>query len=376
MKLFKASGIVGGMALAAIASQTTLADDRVYDSGWYIGGNIGQSHADIDDERITRNLLDSGFTDINITDDNRDKGYKLYGGYQFNRYFAVEGGYFDLGKFEFTATTLPVGTLDGRIKLKGLNADVVGFLPITEKFSAFGRVGVNYAEAKDTFSGTGSVHVLNPTASERKANPKVGVGLQYAFTDALAMRVEAERYRINDAVGNKGDIDLVSIGLVYRFGTKATPAPVAPIVEPAPAPVVVTPPPPPPAPRFEKYTLSATELFGFDSSAVNLPQMKLEEITTAIKSNDAPKQIVIVGYSDRLGSDAYNQKLSERRAVAVKEYMVNRGVEADRLIAEGRGEEDPIVVCNDTNKTALIECLKPNRRVEIDQVKMVREVKK
>ncbi len=373
MKLIKTSGMLGFMALAAVASPLALAND----SGWYIGGNIGQSQADIDNARISANLLDSGFSGISIEDDERDIGYKLFGGYQINKHFAVEAGYFDLGSFDFTATTLPLGTLNGEIKLRGLNADVVGFLPFTEKWSAFGRVGINYAEAKDTFSGTGAVNVLNPKADERDANLKVGVGLQYAFTDALAMRIETERYRINDAVGNKGDIDLVSIGLVYRFGAKAAPAPVAPVyVAPPPAPVVVATPPPPPPRRFEKYTLSATELFGFDSSEVNLPQMKLEEITTAIKGPGSPKQIVITGYTDSLGSDAYNQKLSERRALAVKKYMVDRGVESDRLVAEGKGEADPVVVCTDKAKPALIDCLKPNRRVEIDEVKMVREVKK
>jgi OOP family OmpA-OmpF porin len=372
MKLIKTSGILTCMVLAAMTSSLTLADD----AGWYIGGNLGQTRADIDEDRIAASLLQSGFYNTLVKDDSAaDHGYKLFGGYQFNRYVAVEGGYFDLGQFGFTSTTQPTGTFNGNIKLRGVNLDLVGFVPFTEKLSAFGRLGVNYAEAKDKFSGTGFVHVLSPTAKERDTNLKVGAGLQYAFNDNLAMRLEAERYRIGDAVGHKGDVDLLSVGLVYRFGAKA--APVAVIAAPpAPAPVAAPVVEPPPAPRFEKYTLSATELFTFDSSAVNMPQAKLEEITTAIKGPGSPKQVVIVGYTDRLGSDEYNQKLSERRALAVKEYMVNRGIAADRLVAEGKGEADPIVECTDKNKAALIKCLSPNRRVEIDEVKMVREVKK
>jgi OmpA-OmpF porin, OOP family len=161
--------------------------------------------------------------------------------------------------------------------------------------------------------------------------------------------------------------------LVYRFGEKAEPLAVIAPPPPTPMPVVVV---PPPTPRFEKYTLSATELFTFDSSAVNLPQAKLEEIATAVKGKGSPKQVVIVGYTDRLGSTEYNQKLSERRALAVKEYMVGRGIDADRLVAEGKGEADPVVECTDKNKAALIKCLAPNRRVEIDEVKMIREIKK
>lgn len=370
MKFTKTAGILSLAVVATMSSQLTLADD----TGWYIGGNIGQTQADIDEERIARSLAENGFSGTLVHDDSIDKGYKLYGGYQFNRHFALEGGYFDLGKFDFTSTTSPAGTFDGSIKLKGINLDLVGFVPITEKLSAFGRAGVNYAEARDSFSGTGFVHVLSPSAKEKAANVKLGAGLQYAFTEKLAMRFEGERYRINDAVGNKGDVDLISLGVVYRFGTSTppAPAPVTVVAPPAPAPVVA----PKPAPkRFEKYTLSATELFSFDSSAVNLPQAKLEEIATAVKGEGSPKKVVIVGYTDRLGSDAYNQKLSERRALAVKEYMVGRGIDADRLVAEGRGEAEPIVECNDKNKTDLINCLKPNRRVEIDEVKMVKEVK-
>jgi OOP family OmpA-OmpF porin len=216
MKLAKASGMLGLVALAAIASPYAAAED----TGWYGGVNIGQSRAKIDDAGITSGLLGSGFTTTSISDDDRDTGYKLFGGYQFNKNFALEGGYFDLGRFGFTATTVPAGTLHGNIKLKGLNFDAVGILPINEKFSAFGRAGVNYAEAKDSFSGTGLVNVTNPNPSKRETNYKFGVGIQYNLNESLGMRAEAERYRVNDAVGNRGDIDLLSVGLVYRFGGK------------------------------------------------------------------------------------------------------------------------------------------------------------
>lgn len=248
MKFAKASGTLGLAALAAIASPFAAADD----SGWYGGLNIGQSRAKIDDARITSSLVGTGgagFTSVSIDDDDRGTGFKLFGGYKFNRNFAVEGGYFDLGKFGFTATTVPAGTLSGKIQLKGVNLDVVGILPITEKFSAFGRAGLNYAQARDSFGGTVAVPDLSP--SKRAMNYKFGAGLQYDFTESLGMRLEAERYRIDDAVGNKGDIDLFSVGVVYRFGAK-TPAPApraAPperVAAPPPPPAVVTPPPPPP----------------------------------------------------------------------------------------------------------------------------------
>jgi OOP family OmpA-OmpF porin len=217
MKFSKATGTLSLAALAIIASPLALADE----AGWYGGLSVGQTRARIDDPRIVSGLLGQGFTTTSINDDNRDTGYKVFAGYQFNKNFALEGGYFDLGKFGFTAATtsasLLPGTLNGNIKLSGVNLDAVGTAPINERFSVIGRLGINYAEAKDSFSGTGAVSVADPSPKKHDTNYKLGVGVQYAFSPLWALRAEAERYRVNDAVGNKGDIDLWSLGLTYRF---------------------------------------------------------------------------------------------------------------------------------------------------------------
>ena len=374
MKFINATGTLGLVALAALASPLALADE----SGWYGGANVGRSAATIDDARIDAGLLSGGFTSSAIVDDDRSTGYKVFGGYQLNKNFAIEGGYFDLGKFGYTATTVPAGTLNGTIKLRGLNLDLVGIVPFTEKFSAFGRVGLNYGQARDSFTGTGAVHVTNPNPSKYGTNYKFGVGLQYAFTDALAMRAEAERYRVDDAVGNKGHIDLVSVGLIYRFGGKTqSPAPyvAAPALVPVPEVIVAAPPPPPPPPaRFEKFTLSATELFAFDSAELRMPQPKLDEIANALGGSSEINDVVITGYTDRIGSAKYNQKLSERRALSVKNYLTSKGIDANRLKAEGKGEANPVVVCTDKKRPALIKCLEPNRRVEVENITIERRV--
>ena len=383
MKRARASGTLGLVAFAAIAGPFAMAEH----TGWYVGGSGGQSRATIDDVRITNSLTAGGFNSISITDHDRPTGYKAFGGYQFNKNLALEGGYFDLGQFGFVARTVPAGTLSGTMKLKGVNLDAVGILPITDRFSAFGRVGVNRAEARDTFVGTGRVGVLNPNPSKRDTNYKYGLGLQFAFTPALSLRTEVERYRINDGVGNKGDIDLISVGLVYRFGGKShAPAPRAMAPEPVspapratvPEPVTIAPAPPPaavpqpaPPPRPTRMTFSTDAIFDFDKATVKPGGKQALDKFAGDLRNTRYDVIAVTGHTDRLGSDAYNMALSTRRAEAVKSYLMDpAGIPAAKITARGAGESNPVTKPGDCkgNKAtkALIACLQPDRRVEVE----------
>jgi OmpA-OmpF porin, OOP family len=78
--------------------------------------------------------------------------------------------------------------------------------------------------------------------------------------------------------------------------------------------------------------------------------------------------VLVTGYTDRLGSDAYNQKLSEHRANAVRNYLVSKGVERSKIETIGMGKKQPVVQCDQKEMKALINCLQPNRRVDV-QVK-------
>jgi OOP family OmpA-OmpF porin len=154
---------------------------------------------------------------------------------------------------------------------------------------------------------------------------------------------------------------------------KETPMP------PEPAPVVmevVQAPPAPPPPRFEKIVLSSTELFGFDKYDLQMPQPKLDEIAQALNANPSVNNVVISGYTDRIGTEKYNQKLSERRANAVKDYLVSKNVSSSRLSAEGKGKSNPVVTCTEKNLKALIVCLEPNRRVEVEQITITQRIGK
>ena len=120
-----------------------------------------------------------------------------------------------------------------------------------------------------------------------------------------------------------------------------------------------------------KITLSADALFDFDKAVLRAEgKSKLDELVA--KAKEIKLEVIIaVGHADRIGKDAYNQKLSERRAAAVKEYLVGKGIEANRVYTEGKGEKQPVTgnKCKGDKKTkALIECLQPDRRVEIEVI--------
>lgn len=124
-------------------------------------------------------------------------------------------------------------------------------------------------------------------------------------------------------------------------------------------------------PEVARFTLSTDALFAFDKSTLaDIKPGGRAQLDALAGKLVAPKvqdaHVHVIGYTDRLGSEAYNKKLSERRAATVRDYLVSQGISADRIDAEGRGEADPVKTCNDRNRTRLIACLAPNRRVVVE----------
>ena len=142
-------------------------------------------------------------------------------------------------------------------------------------------------------------------------------------------------------------------------------APVAPEPAPAPAPAAPAPAPAPvvaPVPSSEKVTYAADAFFDFDK-AVLKPEAKEKLDDLVSKTKEINLEVIIaVGHTDSVGTDAYNDKLSVRRAESIKAYLTSKGVEANRVYTEGKGKKQPVA----DNKTA--EGRAKNRRVEIEVV--------
>jgi len=123
------------------------------------------------------------------------------------------------------------------------------------------------------------------------------------------------------------------------------------------------------APVGDRVTLAADALFDFDK-AVLRPEGKAKLDDVAAKAKQLKLEVVlVVGHTDRIGSDDYNQKLSEKRAAAVKEYLVAKGLDANRVYTEGKGKKWSVTgdKCKGDKKTkALIDCLQPDRRVDVE----------
>ena len=141
----------------------------------------------------------------------------------------------------------------------------------------------------------------------------------------------------------------------------------APAPEPAPAPAPAAPAPAPapivaPVPSSEKVTYAADAFFDFDKSVLK-PEAKEKLDDLVSKTKEINLEVIIaVGHTDSVGSDAYNDKLSVRRAESIKAYLTSKGLEANRVYTEGKGKKQPVA----DNKTA--EGRAKNRRVEIEVV--------
>lgn len=321
------------LALAASGAQAAPVHD------WYIGAGGGWAIAH----------------DINDFSQDVDKdatAIDAFVGYNFTENLGAELGYLSTGDWDIAGNDF---------NSQGATLSVIGRLPLGDIFSVFAEGG-GYLYHVDSVNG-----------GDDNLAPLAGLGLTARLTDWVDIQA---RYRYlvrvgddpdNDKLGSGtqrwvSDISTATIELVLHPNRTVAAVPVA-------APLVVT-PPPPPEPVDQTFNLSSDVLFAFGKAELKPEGMAalddLYQQIVDVKPKDG--NAVVMGYTDRIGSDANNLALSEARASTVANFLIGKGLPADKVSIQGNGESNPVTgtQCDDVKaRAALIDCLAPDRRVEI-----------
>lgn len=363
--------------LAMPLSAYSAADNGTF----YLGGKVGWS-----------SYHNKGFQDPSLDVSNDDissdkAGYGGYLGFQAHPNVAFELGYDELGKMKYK----PQRPSQNEATYKASGVQLVAKLstPITDKVDAYARIGTMTWQAKAKIKN-------NEITKHRGVSPVIAAGVEVSVNNSLAARLDyqwTENVGKKDKLKNRPDNGLLAFGVAYRFDQKdkvvesdvvddITPPEEAIIAPP------VTQPPPSREPPVENeeievrgpirvikkgkiVNLQTQVLFDFNKYTLDQHGREiLEQLLSELKKFKVlDKTAFLVGYSDRLGSDSYNQKLSERRSETVVNFLINKGVPRDKISAVGLGKSNPVTdgKCgSDLNRPELIKCLSLDRRVEID----------
>ncbi len=288
-----------------------------------------------------------------ISDDKRLVGEDIRGG-QFGLGYAVDDNWLVEGHLQY--------------------AELKGFQPGKQRgvgIDLLHRWGPQWAVSPYALVGAGWLRssVDSPFVSGRDGHTfSAGAGLMLELTDAVSLRTE---YRLRgDAGGSPSLTDqLISLGFTASFGGQPAPPPREP--EPEPEPERQPPPPPPPAPEPEPEPERpcpeprpgqpvdddgcALEIelrgvnFEFDSSQLSAGSERVLNEAADTLMEFPNLRVEVQGHTDSRGSSEYNQRLSQRRAASVRDYLISRGVNADNLTARGYGEAQPIA-SNETDE--------------------------
>ncbi|VFP87225.1 Outer membrane protein A [Candidatus Erwinia haradaeae] len=338
----------------ALASFATVARATPKDNTWYSGVKLGWSHYD-----------DTGYYNSNYKKNDGPShrsqlGSGVFFGYQANPYLSFDLGYDWLGRMPHKGTTV-----HGSFKAQGVQLAAKINYPISDNLNAYTRLGSMIWHA-DTVQTNVTHTRLN--AKDTGVSPLIALGMEYAINKNWSTRLD---YQWIDNIGNtstigtRPDNSLINIGIAYHFGQDKEGS----LVPLSPA-----------APENNHFTLKSDVLFGFNQANLNVDGQKiLDQLYTQVSNLDTKDaSIVVVGYSDRIGSKQYNQKLSEKRTQAVVDYLVEKGIPMDQISSHGEGSANPVSTntCDEVhNRQELIVCLAPDRRVEIE-VKDIQDIEK
>ncbi|HDR1507457.1 TPA: porin OmpA [Pasteurella multocida] len=340
------------LTIAALAA-ASVAQAAPQPNTFYVGAKAGWAsfHDGLNQIEKIEGPISFGFKRNSVT-------YGVFGGYQITDNFAVELGYDDFGRAKVRATDPKTKeTVDAAKHTNhGAHLSLKASYPVLDGLDIYARVGAALIRSDYKVydhSDPAKLPQFKRTHSTQ-VSPVFAGGLEYAFMPELALRVEYQwvnnvgkvKNVLGERVDYRPDIGSVTAGLSYRFGQSVY------------VPEVVS----------KTFTLNSDVTFGFDKADLKpAAQNVLDGIYGEIAQLKSAS-VAVAGYTDRLGSDAYNLKLSQRRADTVANYLVAKGVAQNAISATGHGEANPVTgnKCDSVKgRKALIACLADDRRVEI-----------
>lgn len=354
------------LALASVFTFAagTAAAEEAYSGSWYVMPGIGLVHTD---------------SDLRADDDSTAYSFRV--GKELSEHWDVQvGGSYARPDEDDDAFT------SGRYKQTLIGVDALYMLS-RDSFRPFLLAGLGVARNNIDYNPG------NVGDSKTSWMANLGAGFQYHFNEVVGLQADIRHvwsrakddtdtlFSDDKTVGNT----YLNFGVLFKFGAPKKMAAAEPMVEPATpmmdeiAPTEDEALPPlmeaepaqdvgPDKPAFEKVTLAAEVLFDFDKATLKDEGKNIldTEITEKMKAHPEVELVLITGHTDRIGTDSYNQKLSERRANQVKKYLTSQGIEESRLHAVGKGEKEPVVDCKGVYGKKAIDCLQPNRRVVVE----------
>ena len=344
--------VVAGLAAASVAQAAP------QENTFYAGVKAGQASFH-DGIKANTDATNPRSLDFGTGYNRNSFTYGVFGGYQIlnrdNLGLAVELGYDDFGRVKFKDA--------GKVAVKhtnhGAHLSFKGSYEVLNGLDVYGKAGVALVRSDYKFYDPNGARERAEGRHSLRTSGLFAVGAEYAVLPELAVRLEYQwltrvgKLRIQDSHNSSVDynpwIGSINAGVSYRFGQGA-----APVV----APEVVS----------KTFNLNSDVTFAFGKANLKpQAQAALDGIYGEIAQVNSAK-VAVAGYTDRIGSDAFNVKLSQQRAETVANYFVAKGVSADAISATGYGKANPVTgaTCDQVKgRKALIACLAPDRRVEI-----------
>lgn len=338
------------VALTGFTTVTQAAAQK--DNTWYTGGKLGWSYQQHDDVRFYSNSDNSR---ISNSSTNKDQlGASAFVGYQANQYFGFVLGYDWLGYIAYKSSVT-----NSFFKAQGISLSTKLSYPLTNNLDIYTNIGGIVCHT-DLKSASNSKHTGHRSDKYTGISPLVSIGLEYSWTKNWVTSLDYQwisNINITDSIRTHPDSNLLSIGLSYRFGQNTIQA--------------VTPTPMTPVTQTNQFTLQSDILFDFDKVTIKPQgQQALDQLSSQINSmNQQDYSIIVLGFTDRLGSDWYNQKLSQERIQSVVRYLVSKGIPLEKITTHSMGKSNPVTgkACNYAkDRPTMIDCLAPDRHVKIE----------